>query len=137
MTSDLPIHGDRASLIWLAGLLEGEGAFDLHRQRYPRIRLQMTDRDVVARAATLMGTTVRASLKRPPASTTWNAEVSGERAATIMAALLPYMGARRSRRIGDTLAGYAYYKGHDRPSLPGPSVVPIPLREAAPVALAA
>ncbi|WP_336628463.1 MULTISPECIES: hypothetical protein [unclassified Microbacterium] len=126
MTADLPIHGDRAALIWLAGLLEGEGAFDLHRQRYPRIRLQMTDRDVVDRAAQLMGTSVRASLKRPPASTTWNAEVSGERAATLMAQLLPYMGARRSRRIGDTLAGYAYYKGHDRPSLPGPSLEALP-----------
>lgn len=116
-----------ADLLWLSGLLEGEGAFDLHRDRYPRIRLQMTDRDVVARAAALMDTNVRASLKRPPASTTWNAEVSGEKAATLMAALLPYMGARRSRRIGDTLAGYAYYKGHERPSLPGPSLAPVPL----------
>ncbi len=133
----LPIQGGPADLIWLAGLLEGEGAFDSHRGRYPRIRLQMTDRDIVARAAALMGTSVRASLKRPPASTTWNAEVSGERAAAIMAALLPEMGARRSRRIGDTLAAYAYYKGHDRPSLPGPSVAPIVVYETTRAALAA
>lgn len=45
--------------IWLAGLLEGEGTFDLHRGKYPRVRVGMTDRDVVGRAATLMDTRVR------------------------------------------------------------------------------
>lgn len=129
MTSDLPIHGGPADLIWLAGLLEGEGAFDAHRQRYPRIRLQMTDRDTVERAARLMGTTVRLSLKRAPASATWNAELSGDRAAAIMATLLPHMGARRSQRIADVLSASAYYKGHKRPSLPGPTLTAPPLPE--------
>ncbi|QDF14205.1 LAGLIDADG endonuclease [Microbacterium phage GardenState] len=116
-----PSHDD---LLWLAGLLEGEGAFDAHRGRYPRIRLQMTDRDVVERVAKLLGTTVRLSLKRAPASATWNAELSGDRAAEIMAALLPYMGARRSARIAEVLRDSAYYKGHTRPSLPGPRLTP-------------
>lgn len=121
------INGDREAVIWLAGLLEGEGAFDAHRGRYPRIRLQMTDRDIVDRAAALMGTTVRLSLKQAPASSTWNAELSGDRAAAIMAELLPFMGSRRSQRIADVLSTSAYYKGHDRPSLPGPSVSTAPV----------
>jgi hypothetical protein len=116
------IHGDRDDLLWLAGLLEGEGAFDAHRGRYPRVRLAMTDRDVVGRAASLMDTTVRSSLKRAPASPTWHAEVSGPRAEAIMSELLPHMGARRSQRIAEVLRDSAYYRGHDRPSLPGPAV---------------
>ncbi|WNT44349.1 LAGLIDADG endonuclease [Microbacterium phage Mabodamaca] len=116
------VNGSREDLIWLAGLLEGEGAFDAHRERYPRIRLQMTDRDIVERAAHLMGTGVRLSLKRAPASATWNAELSGDRAAAIMAELLPYMGTRRSQRIANVLSASAYHKGHARPSLPGPSL---------------
>ncbi|WP_424936649.1 MULTISPECIES: hypothetical protein [Bacteria] len=120
MTSALDI--DRESAIWLAGLLEGEGAFDAHRGRYARVRVQMTDRDIVQRAARLMGTGERLSLRQAPASPTWNAEVSGERAEAVMAAVLPHMGARRSRRIAEVLAAIAYYRGHDRPSLPGPQL---------------
>lgn len=116
------IHGDRDDLLWLAGLLEGEGTFDAHRGRYPRVRLAMTDRDVVGRAASLMDTTIRLSLKEAPASPTWHAECSGDKAAAIMEAILPFMGTRRSQRIAEVLSTSAYYKGHDRKSLPGPSV---------------
>ncbi|WDS52057.1 LAGLIDADG endonuclease [Microbacterium phage Caron] len=117
--------GSRDDLIWLAGLLEGEGTFDAHRGRYPRVRLCMTDRDVVERAADLMGTSVRLSLRQAPSTPTWNAELSGDRAAVIMEAVLPLMGARRSQRIAEVLAASAYYKGHDRKTLPGPSVTAI------------
>lgn len=92
------------NLAWLAGLLEGEGAFDLHRQRYPRVRLAMADRDIVARAAELLGATVRVSLRPAPQSAMWHAEISGPRAEAVMRAILPHMGARRSARIAAVLA---------------------------------
>lgn len=116
------IHGDRDDLIWLAGLLEGEGTFDAHRGRYPRVRLAMTDRDVVGRAASLMDTTIRLSLHEAPSSPTWHAELSGARAEEIMREVLPFMGTRRSQRIAEVLAASAYYRGHNRKSLPGPPV---------------
>lgn len=90
--------------MWLAGLLEGEGAFDLHRGRYPRVRLAMTDRDVVGRAATLFGVSVRMSMRPAPQSAMWHAEASGPKAEAIMRAILPHMGARRSGRIAVILA---------------------------------
>lgn len=121
----LPINGTRDDLIWLAGLTEGEATFDAHRGRYPRIRVQMTDRDTVERVAHLLGTTVRLSLRQAPASPTWNAELSGDRAGAVMAALLPFMGTRRSQRIAEVLAASAYHKGHSRKTLPGPSVAAI------------
>lgn len=111
------IHGDRDDLIWLAGLLEGEGAFDLHRGRYPRIRVGMTDRDVVGRAATLLGAKVRLSLRAAPAQATWHAEISGVQAASVMEQILPYMGSRRSGKIATVLA-HAGLNG--RASAPGP-----------------
>lgn len=116
----LLLLGNRDDLIWLAGLLEGEGTFDLHRGRYPRIRLAMTDRDVVGRAATLMDASIRMTIRTDGQKALYHSEISGERAAAIMEALLPYMGARRSSRIAEILGGYYAVKGVNTPALPGP-----------------
>jgi hypothetical protein len=121
------IYGSREDLLWLAGLLEGEGSFDAHRGKYARIRLAMTDRDVVGRAATLMGAQFRLALHPAPAKATWHTEISGPRAAEIMAEILPHMGARRSQKIADVLGVVHYYaleRAGDRitSSTPGPSV---------------
>lgn len=112
----------RDDLVWLAGLLEGEGTFDLHRDRYPRIRLGMTDRDVVGRAATLMGSRVRLSLRPAPMKATWHTEVSGARAAEIMEYLLPLMGARRSSKIATILGHYRLSPAVASASMPGPRI---------------
>lgn len=116
------IHGDRDDLLWLAGLLEGEGTFDAHRGKYPRIRLAMTDRDIVGRAASLMDSTVRLSLHRAPNKPTWHTELSGDRAASVMAAILPHMGARRSQKIAEVLAVAALRVLSDAAVTPGPKV---------------
>lgn len=131
------IHGVRDDLLWLAGLLEGEGTFDAHRGRYPRIRLAMTDRDVVGRAASLMATRVRLSLHPAPAQPTWHTEVSGGRAAEIMRELLPFMGSRRSGKIAECLGAATFRDGSPKKSAPGPRVsrpagiLPAPARAAA------
>lgn len=119
-------------LVWLAGLLEGEGTFDLHRGKYPRIRVGMTDRDVVGRAATLMGSRIRMTISKVH-KTTFHAEVSGERAADIMVALLPHMGARRSSKIGEILGKRAFRTEgvHNGVSFPGPSLTRPPGTRAA------
>lgn len=106
--------------LWLAGLLEGEGAFDISKNVYPRVRVGMTDRDTVARAAALMHRTPRLRLNPAPASPTWHAEVTGKDAAELMRQLLPYMGARRSRQIARALAAAAYAAEPERRSIPGP-----------------
>lgn len=110
-------------LFWLAGLLEGEGCFDLHRGRYPRIRLGMTDRDVVGRAATLLGGRVRLTLRPAPVQATWHVEISGTKAAEMMRVILPYMGARRSAKIA-TILGHAHFpeKVVRSASTPGPKI---------------
>lgn len=120
------IHGSRDDLLWLAGLLEGEGTFDAHRGKYPRIRLAMTDRDIVGRAASLMDAKIRLSLHAAPAKPTWHAEISGEKAAEIMRLILPFMGARRSARIAEVLATHHFRQkaviAAGTGSTPGPRV---------------
>lgn len=108
-------------LIWLSALLEGEGALDVSKGKYPRVRLAMVDRDVVTRAAQLMGCRVRLSLHGKPAQPTWHAEVTGVRASQIMQAILPYMGTRRSQQIAKALAAEAF-RNVTRSSLPGPQL---------------
>jgi len=98
---------DRDDLIWLAGLMEGEGWFGARPSGLPRLSIEATDRDVVGRAAMLMDGKVRARLQRnPKARPTYVCEISGESAVEVMQALLPHMGARRSSKIMEILYGY-------------------------------
>ena len=117
------VHGSRDDLLWLAGLLEGEGSFDAHRGKYPRIRLGMTDRDVVGRAASLMDASIRLSLRPAPNQPTWHTEISGVRAAAIMAEILPHMGSRRSGKIASVLSAYRWpTEASKSASCPGPAL---------------
>jgi hypothetical protein len=106
------MNGD--TLAWLAGLLEGEGYFGMIKNhvggkvyRYPRIGVSMTDKDVIDRVGALWG--VKTFILQPAISgrkTQYRVTVSGGSAATWMRDLLPWMGARRSRRITEILAEY-------------------------------
>lgn len=107
-------------LHWLVGILEGEGCFDLHKGTYPRIRITMTDRDIVGRVATLFGSSIRLSLRRFN-QPTWHAEIQGERAAAIMEAILPHMGARRSQTIAKILSKWRM-RGTELMTMPGPAI---------------
>lgn len=94
-----------ADIAWLAGLLEGEGCFYLNRGRYPGIRLQMSDQDVVERAAVMLGG--RARLQDPPSRQgrlpSWVVTKGGPDALAVMRLIRPYMGIRRGARIDELL----------------------------------
>lgn len=100
-------EGERAmaadQLAWLAGLLEGEGCFYREGGR-PAIAVNMTDRDVVERAAILAGG-YRVSEKRAPSDLarrrrpSYRFRVTGPKAVALMRALHPYMGSRRREKI--------------------------------------
>lgn len=94
-----------ADLHWLAGLLEGEGCFYISPKGQARICLNMTDVDVVARAAGLL----KADLKphgrqiRPHHKKLWCCMVYSKRAIGWMMTLLPMMGSRRSAKIREII----------------------------------
>jgi hypothetical protein len=101
---------------YLAGLLEGEGSFGSSgpaaRGMSPIIRCSMCDRDVVERLLEFGG---RFNINRRPTVTgktvyTWTAQ--GPIAIELMERVLPYMGERRSERIGQILHDYAIHKAN-------------------------
>ena len=99
-------------LAWLAGLLEGEGSFLLHNGKTPspRVSVGMTDEDVIAKAAVLMGATYRPWLsKRDKAlgrKMVYRTAISGHRAVDLMRRILPMMGLRRAAKIRELLANW-------------------------------
>jgi hypothetical protein len=96
-----------SDICWLAGLLEGEGAFhpgcsNIH------ISVDMTDRDVVSRVADLMraklyGPYSNGPLGRKPR---WRVRVTGPKAAGWMMTLYSQLGERRRARIRELLADW-------------------------------
>lgn len=97
---------------WLAGLLEGEGCFAVTSKSRARpdvrVELKMTDRDVVLRAAALMGfgpSRLRMNVSPYPRhKDTHVVSARAEDAVRVMLAVRPYMGARRGARIDECLA---------------------------------
>jgi hypothetical protein len=115
MTLYRPFLGD---LLWVAGLLEGEGCFLLHRDRQswgghkyvyyrPRVICAMTDRDVIERLqrVTGMGRIAIGRATAPGHKPYWRWTVSRDGdAIRLMKALYPHMGERRRAKIDEILA---------------------------------
>jgi hypothetical protein len=102
---------DACDLMWLAGLLEGEGCFTLSRgeaNSYPVISLKLCDRDIVERAARQLGAGEirRIEPEREEWSVTYHTSIGGHRAAGWMRRLRPLMGRRRAAAIDLALAAY-------------------------------
>ena len=91
----------RDNIIWLAGLLEGEGNFRLDKN-CPRITLNMTDKDVVEKVHNIFGGNFYIQDKSKYKSN-WNIcyslTINGERAIGIMLSIYTLMGQRRKTKI--------------------------------------
>lgn len=109
--ADIP----REDAAWLAGLLDGEGCFDAPRGN-PRIRVKMTDLDVILRAADVMDASTygevdhRRTVTGGERSPLMVAQVSGDKAIAVMRAVLPWMGARRAAKITELIVDHAAKK---------------------------
>lgn len=110
-------NASELDIVWLAGLLEGEGCFTpdtncgKYKRRSPRVKLKMTDRDVVERAAALMDVECRpvkdpshlALVRTGKAKQAFSASATGDRGRAVMRAVLQYMGKRRTEKILESL----------------------------------
>lgn len=101
---------DSRAIAWVAGLLEGEGTF-ANAAGYPHISVSMCDRDVLERAAAILGIpTVSPKDVIRNAEHGWSPayqiSVTGARAAEWMHRLRPLMGQRRAQQIDRALASY-------------------------------
>lgn len=84
-------------LAWIAGLLEGEGCFHLQNKLYPLIVLQMTDEDVVVKAADMMQAKIYRS------GNLWVSRVTGVHAIGWMMTLYTLLGKRRRERVTEII----------------------------------
>jgi hypothetical protein len=101
----LPLTTEQAA--WLAGLLDGEGCFDTSRGT-PRVRVKMSDHDVILHAASLMNARVHAE---PPRQIHHKpcmvAQVHGDAAVAVMRSVLPYLGARRTAKATEIILAHS------------------------------
>ena len=97
--------------LWLAGLFEGEASFTFTSSGYPRICLQMTDRDIVQSVADIFGVNVQERARQKGRMNCKPIFILAICKAQILCdtltQLLPFMGERRSARINEQLS---YFK---------------------------
>lgn len=87
-------------MYWLAGLLEGDGSFVINKKtNCPAISLGMNDKDIVEKAARLLGNVPVYSDILPGGSTRYRFRLNGKPAIQAMVALRPLMGKRRQKRM--------------------------------------
>jgi hypothetical protein len=98
---------------WVAGLLEGEGCFSLHRVKqcggvyvYPKVQLITTDEDVAVKAAAMLEVTYGNGNKPtlPHHKPRFLVNANGEKAIEIMLTVRDLMGIRRKAKIDEILA---------------------------------
>lgn len=80
-------------IAWLAGILEGEGWFGLHRKKHPSISVLMTDKDIIVRASNLMKSNIYT------VKNAWVTQLSGAHAIQWMMTLYPFFGERRREAV--------------------------------------
>lgn len=102
---------------WLVGLLEGEGNFSITKNNIPRIRLQMTDLDIIARVANMLDIPIYTHEHKKPKKTMYEVSYGGEKASHLMQELFLYMGNRCKKQISivfDTLSKNGkFYRDYD------------------------
>lgn len=97
----MPLDITKKDLIWLAGLIEGDGCFTSQKNR-PVLSLGLTDKDVLEKAANLLETSFYTAIGEKRGYKDYYVfQIKSEKAISIMNALYPYMGERRKKKIDE------------------------------------
>ena len=104
---------DHDDIIWLSGILEGEGWFSKSTEKNPSniiVGMNTTDYDVAERVAGILGVSVVNRSHGPKAPDYWKpsylVRASGKRAYLWMTTLQPLMSQRRQKAIEAALNSY-------------------------------
>lgn len=116
-------------MMWLAGLVEGEGCFTMIKRaradgvtQYVRFIIVMTDKDVMERVSRLLGQKIHAvSGEKEHHKTKYQLDLTGQRAVDFAAAMRPLMGKRRQTKIDELLAATHQTAGSDTTFSPSQS----------------
>ena len=90
---------------WLTGIVEGEGSFGFTGPyETPCIRVGMTDKDIIERAARLLGVKVYKEERHSSRKTVWLIRISDQlKIVYLLTAMIPGLGERRSRSAKNLL----------------------------------
>ena len=80
-------------IIWLGGLLEGEGWFVIKKEKYPTVGVSMTAEDTIVKVSDMWDTRIYHRGNQ------WRTQVNGARAVGWMLTLYPLLGRCRQKRI--------------------------------------
>ena len=102
---------NREEVIWAAGLFEGEGTITIARlpsgKQYPRIKVKMTDEDVIAKFASIFDMTYRSVQKdkswQEHWKDAWYTDCTGKKAYAVLMAIYPWLGTRRRTRVREAI----------------------------------
>jgi hypothetical protein len=102
-------------VMWLAGLLEGEGCFGITDS--PRITVNMIDLDIIERVRKILGTSDKMLEKHMEkynknANTQYQTSIHGTRAISWMMTIYSLMGIRRQSKIREVISKWKEMKGH-------------------------
>lgn len=103
-------------IVWLAGLLEGEGCFGNYasgrsRHRYIRIQLAMNDEDIIKRAASIMQGSLQGPYTCGTRKGTWVTTAGNTQSPQWMMTVYPFMGKRRQAQIRACLMAWKAQPG--------------------------
>ena len=87
----------RDDIIWLAGLLEGEGWFSISQKKYPLIGIFMTNEDVIVKVAELWDKNINRGVGS--SKNGWRTQINGPYAIAWMMTLYPFLSKCRRKRI--------------------------------------
>lgn len=110
---------NRESIIWCAGLFEGEGSITESKlpsgKIYPRIKVKMCDKDSVQKFADTFDIPCLNVTKDKSWQTHWKdawyCSVTGKKAYAILVALFPWLGNRRQARAKDVISKWIQTTG--------------------------
>ena len=107
-----------ADFHWLVGILEGEGSFmksPPSDPNSPRVTVNMTDEDVIARVAAIFKRKYQfVKAREEHHKHSYRVVLTGLRAADFMVQLRPFMGLRRQGQIDAALATFDILKMYNR-----------------------
>ena len=92
-------------IIWLSGLIEGEGCFDIKRDRnlsknQPRLSIEMSDKDVIEKVTGILNSPFyQRENSGEGTKTMYRTAITGNKAIQWMMTLYSLMGKRRKSRI--------------------------------------
>lgn len=105
-----------SDIAWLAGFLEGEGAFVLTSKVQPMITVSQKDREPLDKLVSMVGGKVKKKCSQGyKKGWIYNVEIASRRAAGIMMTIFSFMSKRRQVKIMEILDAW---KKHPTKNLP-------------------